>query len=72
MDNIAELSEHSVNTERVKVGEKGMYHKEGGWPSNVDPSEPQETNKYKKKIDKDPIFGAATKDLVTTVDRCVK
>lgn len=49
-----------------------MYHKEGGWPYNVDPSETQETNKYKKKIDKDPIFAQSTKELVTTVERCVK
>jgi len=33
-----------------------MYHKEGGWPSNVDPTELAETNKYRKKIDKDPAF----------------
>jgi len=38
-----ELSEHSVNTERVKTGDKGMFHNEGGWPNNVDPTEPLET-----------------------------
>lgn len=49
LDNIAELSEHSVNTERVKTNDKGMYHREGGWPINIsDPNEIQETNKYRR------------------------
>ena len=33
LDNIPEYSEHIVNTERVSTTDKGMYHKEGGWPS---------------------------------------
>lgn len=30
LDNITELSFHQVNTKRVKMGEKGMLHREGG------------------------------------------
>ena len=30
LDNLAEMSEHSVNTEKVSTAEKGMSHKEGG------------------------------------------
>ena len=30
LDNISELTEHVVNTERVNTTEKGMAHKEGG------------------------------------------
>ena len=30
LDNIPELTEHVVNTERVNTTEKGMAHKEGG------------------------------------------
>jgi len=30
LDNISDLSEHTVNTERVKTADRGMYHKEGG------------------------------------------
>lgn len=30
LDNIAEMSEHVVNTERVSTADRGMYHKEGG------------------------------------------
>lgn len=49
-----------------------MYHKEGGWPSNVDPTEVAETTKYKKKIEKDPGFGQSTKDMMGVIERCVK
>lgn len=37
----------------------------------MDPTETQETNKYKKKIEKDPSFGAAVKELSLTVEKCV-
>ena len=30
LDNIPEMSEHVINTERVTIADKGMYHKEGG------------------------------------------
>ncbi len=30
IDNIAEMSEHVVNTERVTIFDRGMSHKEGG------------------------------------------
>jgi len=51
------MSEHSVNTERVKTGEKAMYHKEGGWSDKYDPNEPLETAKFRKKTEKEPAFG---------------
>jgi dynein intermediate chain 2 len=71
LDNIAEYSEHSVNTERVSTGDKGMSHREGGWPGGVDPTEPQDTNKYKKKIEKDPSFAIAVKELCQHVEKCI-
>lgn len=30
IDNIPEMSEHMVNTERVTTADRGMAHKEGG------------------------------------------
>eukprot|EP00825_Cyclidium_porcatum_P019190 TRINITY_DN217_c0_g1_i3.p1 TRINITY_DN217_c0_g1~~TRINITY_DN217_c0_g1_i3.p1 ORF type:complete len:356 (+),score=75.60 TRINITY_DN217_c0_g1_i3:194-1261(+) len=72
LDNIAELSEHSVNTERVKTNDKGMYHREGGWPINIsDPNEIQETNKYRRQKEKEPQFAPAVKELATTVEKCI-
>jgi dynein intermediate chain 2 len=31
-----------------------MNHREGGWPKEVDPSEVIDTNRHRKKIEKDP------------------
>jgi dynein intermediate chain 2 len=38
LDNITEYSLHQVNTIRVSTGDKGMLHREGGWPESVDPT----------------------------------
>lgn len=68
------MSEHSVNTERVKTGDKGMNHDEGGWPDNIDHTDIQVTTKYKRKIEKQEQFGfaPATKELCHTVEKCAK
>jgi len=49
LSNIPELSENTVNTERVSVADRKMYHYEGGWPSGVDITDTQEKKKYIKK-----------------------
>jgi dynein intermediate chain 2 len=59
LDNIPQFSEHSVNTERVATKNKGMKHIEGGWPDGIDPTEPPEVAKYKKKLDRDQNLGFA-------------
>eukprot|EP00742_Colponemidia_sp_Colp-10_P001216 GILJ01001309.1.p1 GENE.GILJ01001309.1~~GILJ01001309.1.p1 ORF type:complete len:593 (-),score=99.77 GILJ01001309.1:140-1918(-) len=71
LDNIPEMSEHTVNTERVVTVNKGMKHLEGGWPKEIDPSENQDTNKWRKRLDKDPGFGAAVKFLGQVNERSI-
>ena len=43
-----------------------MKHKEGGWPGEIDPTEPADQQKYKKKMYKDATLGfsQATKEMV--------
>lgn len=72
LDNIVEQSEHRVNTESVKTSDKGMFHKEGGWPDKIDPTEAIDTNKYKKKIEKDTAFTTSVKELCGAVEKCIK
>lgn len=57
LDNIPATSEHSVNTERVNTQSKAMKHTQGGWPKECDPTEPADTQKYRRKLEKDPNFG---------------
>ena len=71
LDNITDLSVHQVNTTRVSTGEKGMFHREGGWPESIDPTEPQQYTRFMKKIDKDQGFAAQVKSLCEIAERCM-
>ena len=45
---------------------RGMKHNVGGWPEGYDYTEPNEVNKYMRKLNKEPAlnFIGATKDLI--------
>ena len=51
-----------------------MHHSVGGWPKEYDYQEPNEINKYMRKLTKDPAmcFMQATKDLIQGASRCVE
>ena len=53
---------------------QGCHHYIGGWPKEYDPHEPNEVNKYMRKLIKEPTFQftSATKDLVQGAARCIK
>lgn len=63
LDNTPPLSEHSVNTARVQTKNRGMSHQEGGWPKEIDASEAQDKEKWRKRLEKDPLFTQAVKSL---------
>lgn len=42
MDCVPMLSEHSANTNIVEYKDRGMVHEEGGWPKDIDPTEPDQ------------------------------
>lgn len=48
-----------------------MYHREGGWPESVDPTEPQQYARFMKKIDKDQGFAGQVKALCEVAERCM-
>ena len=64
LDNIPSYASHTVSTERVKASNRGQIHKEGGWPKEIDPTEPQDTAKWRKRLDKDRAFGNVLENLV--------
>jgi dynein intermediate chain 2, axonemal len=63
LDNIPEMSEHSVNTARVQTKSRVMIHTEGGWPKEVDATEAQDTMKFRKRLEKDPTYITAVRNL---------
>lgn len=48
-----------------------MLHKEGGWKADTDPTEPQQYQRFMKKIDKDTSLAAAMKLNMDTVKSCM-
>ena len=45
-----------VNTVSASTDNRGLNHKEGGWPRDVNPQEPDQTARYRKKIEKDESY----------------
>lgn len=70
--NIPTMSEHSVNTARVKTNNRAMTHMEGGWPKEIDSSEAQDTMKYRKRLEKDPQYVAAVRQLTKQTVTCLE
>ena len=42
-----------VNTERYETESRGMNHTEGGWPKDINPTEVEQTIRFRKKVEKD-------------------
>ncbi|CDJ30035.1 dynein intermediate chain, putative [Eimeria mitis] len=71
-DTMIELSEHTVNTGSVSVCGRGMRHVEGGWPKEVDSTDPQEVAKWKKRAERDPAFLQSVKQLTADCTRVLQ
>ena len=65
-------SEHEANTERLKIMSTQMRHREGGWPKDVDCTEPLDVNRYRKKAEKDDDYKSAVKTSGPIIGRCMK
>ncbi|KAM7542954.1 hypothetical protein Aperf_G00000018921 [Anoplocephala perfoliata] len=67
-----EMSEHEVNTERVLSEVRGVNHTEGGWPKDVNYNEPEQVQRYRKKIEKDEQYAVILQSLANSVEHCIK
>ncbi|RKP21569.1 WD40 repeat-like protein [Rozella allomycis CSF55] len=67
-----EMSEHDVNTESYAVANRGILHREGGWPKDVDSSDAEHTIRYRKKVEKDEEFLRSVVSLGDIVEECIK
>lgn len=45
-----------MNTICTEYAERGMLFVEGGWPKDVNPDDPEQTARYRKKAEKDEIY----------------
>lgn len=72
LDTSPHMSEHEANTERLVVKHSSIRHSEGGWPKDVDASEPTDVNRYRKKAEKDEDYKATMKTLGPIISRCMR
>ena len=61
-----------VNTRRQELVARGMSHTEGGWPRDVNPSDAEQKNRFRKKIEKDEDFIHKTRLLVRETEKYVQ
>ena len=57
------ISIRQINTDCASTENRGVYHKEGGWPRDVNPHESDQTARYRKKIEKDEAYSHAVLHL---------
>lgn len=72
LDTSPHVSEHEANTERLVVKNSSIRHLEGGWPKDVDASEPTDVNRYRKKAEKDEAYKSTMKTLGPVISRCMR
>lgn len=66
------MSSHEANTERLVVKTSSMRHQEGGWPKDVDFTEQSDTNRFRKKAEKDEEYKNAVKALGPIISACMR
>jgi len=72
LDTNKEVAEHECNTALVRSRVQSMRHFEGGWPDNLDATEPEQVDRYLKKQSKEPAVKASVRELAGRVEDCVK
>ena len=45
-----------ANTITAKFKNSGMLHQEGGWPKDINKEDPEATQRYRRKIEKDEPY----------------
>lgn len=60
-----------VNTERATYESHGVNHTEGGWPKDVSLLDPEQTTRYRRKIEKDELFLTQVMALTKPMEHCI-
>ena len=51
---------------------KEVFNRIKGWPAGIDPTEPVETMRWRKKVEREVPFMNAVKDLTSTIEKCIE
>lgn len=72
IDCIPKMAEHEANTERYIAIDRGMSHKEGGWPIGVNTEEFEDKKRYLKKMEMNDSFNEIVLGLTKRVESRVR
>ena len=61
-----------VNTDSAICDSRGINHKEGGWPRDINPLEADQMARYRKKVEKDEAFGRSVIQLGQLAEHYIK
>lgn len=66
-----QLAAHEINTERATYETHGINHTEGGWPKDICLQDPEQTTRYRRKIEKDELFINQVMGLTKPMEHCI-
>ncbi|XP_059608059.1 dynein intermediate chain 3, ciliary-like [Phlebotomus argentipes] len=60
------------NTENVEYISKGIQHTEGGWPKDVNKNDSEQTQRYRKKIERDEAYSRQVLSMARSMEHFVQ
>lgn len=66
-----EMGANEINTERATYESHGILHTEGGWPKDISIQDPEQTTRYRRKIEKDELFINQVMSLTKPMEHCI-
>lgn len=66
-----QLAASEINTERATYESHGILHTEGGWPKDISIQDPEQTTRYRRKIEKDELFINQVMSLTKPMEHCI-
>lgn len=67
-----QLAADEINTERATYETHGINHTEGGWPKDICLQDPEQTTRYRRKIEKDELFISQVMGLTKPMEHCIQ
>ncbi|XP_065570231.1 dynein intermediate chain 3, ciliary-like [Artemia franciscana] len=65
-------SAHTANTEHKSYDSRGINHKEGGWPKEVNPSDAELVGRFRKRIEKDDSYIVSVLKLAKSTEFLIR
>ncbi|KAL4134935.1 hypothetical protein QTP88_006615 [Uroleucon formosanum] len=65
-------SEHEANTIRMKYVDRGILHREGGWPVDIYLDDPEQVSRFRKKAEKDKLYLQSVKTMSVLAEHFIK